>query len=55
VRTTIRMDAADPKRGMTVKEAEEFVQKARDLGNTDNTTIHAAVGWRGQITRLETR
>lgn len=52
---SVRGDASDPKHGMTVAEVEEFVAHARRAGHADNGRIRVTTGWRGQITRLETR
>lgn len=52
---TVRGDAADPKTGMTVSEVEEFAAACRRAGHQDGTRIRVTTGWRGQITRLETR
>lgn len=55
VTTTIRGDASDPRRGMTVAEIEDFIAHARSAGHGDDVQVRVTTGWRAQITRLETR
>ncbi|MFJ6183749.1 hypothetical protein [Streptomyces sp. NPDC092295] len=52
ITTTVRAEAADEKRGLTLGELRKLLE-AVDPSADDDTPIRVRVGWRSQITRIE--
>ena len=53
VQRSIRQDAADPKRGMTLDEVAAFVQEAMRQEIPGETIIRQTTTWKQSIKRLE--
>lgn len=52
-RTTLKGNAIDKKRGMTVDEIRRFLMEVGNCGLEGDTPVKVTTGWRQQITHLE--
>jgi hypothetical protein len=52
---TVKAEAADPKRGMTLDELAAFVQEAMRAEIPGTTVVKAVATWRSNIKRAEVK
>lgn len=49
---TVTNNAPDPKAGLSLEDLSRFVADAYSAGLPGSSTVHVAIGWRGQIKQV---